>query len=134
MAAEKVGLNSLAAGLKEKAFAFGLSFDEVGFGGCPLLAGLALPAITGSGLRQALESEGTSHGHTGEGTPPTAPCKLDRQLRIADQRKVYLLGPPVSRRESRICMPVSVLRCPLLDGSAVQQVRHAGSTQENRIR
>ena len=45
VAAEKVGLNSLASGLKEKAFALGLSFEEVGFGGCPLLAGLALPAV-----------------------------------------------------------------------------------------
>lgn len=44
VAAEKVGLNSLAPGLKEKAFALGFSFEEVGFGGCPLLAGLALAA------------------------------------------------------------------------------------------
>lgn len=76
VAAEKVGLNSLAAGLKEKAFALGLSFDEVGFGGCPLLAGLALAAVTGNGLRQALKFEGTFQGHTtGEGTqPPLLPA------------------------------------------------------------
>ena len=45
VAAEKVGLNSFASGLKENDFALGLSFEEVGFGGCPLLAGLALPAL-----------------------------------------------------------------------------------------
>ena len=50
--AEKDGLNSLAAGLKEKAFAFGLSFEAVGFGGCPLLAGLVLTAAHRNTPRQ----------------------------------------------------------------------------------
>ena len=40
MAAEMLGLNSLAAGLKEKDFASGFNLEALGRGGCPLSDGL----------------------------------------------------------------------------------------------
>lgn len=48
-----MGLNSLASGLKEKDFAFGFSFDELGLGGCPLSEGLDVAADTEGFSHQA---------------------------------------------------------------------------------